>query len=99
MYNFIKNVEIFDGLTDAVIFKLCEFMEKKMYKKGHVLFDDQSYMYTQVNKTGTGFSLCKTTSLPSNMSPAIIPGFYILLSGQLSLTNPLTSFTSTSLFT
>ena len=42
-YNFLKNVQLFRGLPECTLFKLCELFEKKTYKKGEILFNDCSY--------------------------------------------------------
>lgn len=59
-YNFLRNVQLFKGLSDCTLFRLCEVLEKKVFDKGAILFNDCSYRVEFISKAGKGYGLAKT---------------------------------------
>ena len=60
-YNFLKNVQLFKGLSESTLFKLCELFEKKVYEKGTILFNDCAYRVDFISKAGKGYGLIKSS--------------------------------------
>lgn len=53
----MKNLGIFQGLSDKTLFWLCEMMSETTMHKGQVVWNDGEYMVNKVNKEGCGFGL------------------------------------------
>ena len=58
-FNYLKNIRLFKDLSECTMFKLCELLEKRVYEKGTILFNDGSYRSELLSKVGKGFGLAK----------------------------------------